>query len=241
MTFYRSLLTGSLGLFFTVSAMAGISLDSSRIVFHAADREQGQAISVTSSGQSTVPYLVKAQILGDVQGTKTQNIFSVTPSLFRLEPDSSNQLRVLQTGNASFAQDRESIFYLRVIALPSQARSENTKSSNVGGSITVSSGSVIKLFYRPDGLAMTQQKAMGSLSFSQQGQKLKVSNSTPYYISLSSLTVGGKRVAMSQSQQNTMIAPFSYLTYQAAPTSGKVTWGAINDYGVVEVFHGVVQ
>lgn len=224
-----------------VSAVAGISFDSSRLIFSASDQANGQSIGVSSSAQSPSPYLVKAQVLGDVRGDKTDTPFSVTPSLFRLEPGSTNQLRILKTGNQLLAKNKESLFYLRMIALPAGQGSELAPKMEVGGAVTVSTGSVIKLFYRPAGLSQTQQQAMAGLQFTQQGNTLRVANPSPYYVTLTSLTVGGKAVAVSARHKNTMIAPFSQMTYSRTGTSGSVTWQAINDFGGVEKFNGKIQ
>lgn len=225
----------------SISAVAGISLDSSRLVFSAADQMNGQSIGVSSSPQSPAPYLVKAQVLGDVRGDKTDTPFSVTPSLFRLEPNGTNQLRILKTGSQQLAKDKESLFYLRVIALPAGQGSELAAKKEVGGAVTVSTGSVIKLFYRPTGLSQTQQQAMAGLQFTRQGSSLRVANPSPYYVTLTSLSVGGKALDVSARQQNTMIAPFSQMTYPSAGGNGSVTWQAINDFGGVEKFNGKIQ
>ena len=225
----------------SVCAVAGISLDSSRLIFSASDQANGQSIGVSSSARSPSPYLVKAQVLADVRGDKTDTPFSVTPSLFRLEPGTTNQLRILKTGNQILAKDKESLFYLRVIALPAGQSSELAPKTEVGGAVTISTGSIVKLFYRPAGLSGTQQQAMAGLQFSQQGNTLRVSNPSPYYVTLTSITVGGKAVAVSASQQNTMVAPFSKTTYLSSGLSSNVTWQAINDFGGVEKFNGKIQ
>lgn len=224
-----------------MSAIAGISLDSTRLIFSASDLANGLLIGVSSSVQSPSPYLVKAQVLGDARGDKTDTPFSVTPSLFRLEPSGSNQLRILKTGNQALAKDKESLFYLRVIALPAGHGSELSAKTEVGGAVTVSTGSVIKLFYPPAGLSQTQQQAMAALKFTLQGNSLRVANSSPYYVTLTSLTVGGKAAAVSVRKQNTMIAPFSHMKYFSPSTVGNVSWKAINDFGGVEKFNGKIQ
>lgn len=242
MSIYRTVCAGLASLlFFSVSALAGISLDSTRIIFLASNDTQGQSIGVTSSLQSTTPYLVKAQVLGDVQGTQIQTPFSVTPSLFRLEPGTTNQLRILKTSEQALPKDKESVFYLRVMALPAGQNDNDASKTELGGAITVSTGSVVKLFYRPTGLSMTQQQAMESLRFSRTGSVLRITNPSPYFVTLSSVTVGGKAVPMSVREQNTMIAPFGEMDYPSANTVGKVTWQAINDFGGKDIFYGVVQ
>lgn len=227
--------------FVSISAFAGISLDGTRIIFPASSSNQGQSIGVTSSQQSTVPYLVKAQVLADVYGEQQQTPFSVTPSLFRLEPGNTNQLRVLKTGQETLPQNKESIFYLRVIAVPAGTKGETNSKTELGGSITVSTGTIIKLFYRPEGLSMTHKKAMSSLQFLRRDNALLVKNPSPYFITLSSLSIDGKALAVSVRKQNTTIAPFSEMSYPDMNALGKVTWQSINDYGGTELFHGSVQ
>lgn len=225
---------------FSISAIAGISLDATRIIFLSSDERKGQSIGVTSSAESLSPYLIKAQVLKDIQGHSADVPFVVTPSLFRLEQGKTNQIRILKT-SGTLPQDRESVFYLRVMAMPAGEKGITTEPTKVEGALTVSTGSIIKLFYRPTSLSMTHQQAMQSLQFSHQGQKLKVTNLSPYFITLSSLKIGNQSVPLSVQKQNTLIAPFSSQTYMTKAVTGQVSWQAINDYGGTEVFHGVIQ
>ncbi|WP_231906718.1 MULTISPECIES: fimbrial biogenesis chaperone [Providencia] len=227
--------------FMCLNAVAGISLDSTRIIFSSADMANGQSIGVSSSATSSTPYLVKAQVLRDVKGERMETLFSVTPSLFRLEPGMTNQLRILKTDNQVLPSDKESLFFLRVMALPSGKGHELDSNAELGGAITVSTGSIIKLFYRPVGLSITHQEAMARLQFSHQDNALHVTNSSPYYVTLTSLSVGNKPVAVSARRQNTMIAPFSQMTYLNSNVVGNVTWQAINDFGGIEKFNGTIQ
>lgn len=230
----------SLGLF-SAGALAGISLDSTRVIFPATDAGQGQSIGVTSSPSSMAPYLVKAQVIDNIEGTQTHTPFSVTPSLFRLEPGTTNQVRILKTGNDALPKDRESLFYFRVMALPAGKDGQDPTKQVVGGSLMVSTGNIIKLFYRPTGLAKRPPLSATSLTFSRQGTTLRVTNPSAYFVTLSSLTVGGRRIPMSLRQKNTMIAPFGSVDYLNVNTGGAVTWQAINDYGGTEKFNGTVQ
>ncbi|MCL0001486.1 fimbria/pilus periplasmic chaperone, partial [Providencia rettgeri] len=110
-------------------AFAGISLDNTRIIFTGTNEQRGQSIGVTSSSSSSEPYLVKAQILEDISGNNLETPFTVTPSIFRLEPGSTNQLRILKIENRKLDQDKESIFYLRVIAMPAGKSNNSQKES----------------------------------------------------------------------------------------------------------------
>lgn len=241
MNIRQIIFSGLIGLgFISTHAMAGIALDSTRIVFNESDIKSGKSIGLTNSG-SSAPYLVKAQVLNDVQGQNANTPFVVTPSLFRLEPSATNQIRIMKATEQLLPKDKESVFYLRVMATPAGELETADAQRELGGAIRVSTGNIIKFFYRPSGLPMTHTQAMGGLYFSRQGNELKVDNPSPYFVTLSSLKVNGKAVPLSVQKQNTMISPRGYQTYTIANPSGNVIWKAINDYGGTEVFHGVVQ
>ncbi|WP_127959447.1 molecular chaperone [Serratia microhaemolytica] len=230
----------SLLLLATTSALAGISIDNSRVVFHAANDGRGQGVGVSSAASSPQPYLVKTQVTRDLQGTDTKTPFVVTPSLFRLEPGSTNQVLVMKKAG-NLPQDRESLFYFRSVAMPAGNRQSPNEVPAVGGTLKVATAAVVKLFYRPAGFSIPQRKAMGMLQFSATNQGLKVTNPTPYYITLSTLQIAGTSVEMNVAKGETMIAPFSNQIYAKAPRQGKVVWKAINDFGAVEVFNGSVR
>lgn len=224
------------------SAIAGISVDSSRVIFQGSDDARGRSVGVTSSASSASPYLVRAQVSRDVEGNNVQTPFITTPSLFRLEPGSTNQVLVMKRpGAGGLAQDRESLFYFRSVAMPAGEKQSTSPSAVLGGALQVSTATVVKLFYRPAGLAIPQQKAMGMLQFSSAGQGIRVTNPTPYYITLASLRIAGVSVPLSPAAGNTMIAPFGHQSYSRVPHQGEVEWKAINDYGGTGVFHGSVQ
>ncbi|MEA5217558.1 fimbrial biogenesis chaperone [Enterobacter cloacae] len=224
------------------AAFAGISVDSSRIIFDHSDNNHGMSVGVTSSASSTNPYLVKTQISKDIEGNNTQTPFVTTPSLFRLEPGNTHQVLIIKkTDSKELLHDRESLFYFRSVAMPAGEKQRASPSSVVGGALQVAMATVVKLFYRPGGLAIPQQQAMGMLQFSSTGQGLRVSNPSPYYITLAGLKVAGVKVPLSPVAGNTMIAPFGTQLYASAPHQGRVEWQAINDYGGTEVFNGSVR
>lgn len=80
----------------SATSVAGIAIDSTRIIFQAADDTTGKSVGITSSSGSLTPYLIKAQILKTPAGEQADTPFLVTPSLFRLEPGSTNQVRIMK-------------------------------------------------------------------------------------------------------------------------------------------------
>lgn len=229
-----------LALFVPFSVFAGISLDATRLVFHGNKSQRGAGIGVTSSASSASPYLVKARVVTTPDGGNTDTPFVVSPSLFRLEPGTTNQLLIMLR-RGGLPQDRESVYYLQVIAQAAGKNNEADKPQALGGAVILSSNTVIKLFYRPAGLSVSPQKAMADLQFSRKGQQLYAYNPSPYFITLSSLNAGGQTVPLSAAKQNAMLAPFSGQMYAVSTPAGKVTWKAINDYGGTEVFRGELR
>lgn len=86
----------------------------------------------------------------------------------------------------------------------------------------------IKLFVRPANLAMPPEEALSQLRFERVGNHLKVSNASPYYVTLVNLKLGG------QTLDNLMVAPKSS-AQQVLPAaaSGTLSWQSVNDYGAI--------
>lgn len=242
--FHRTVYCTSIALMmalWSVFSVAGVSLTATRLIVSGVNGtlEAGSSIGVRSDENSTSPFLVKAQIFRDVDGQDTSVPFVLSPALFRLEPGNTNQVRVIKKGN-TLPQNKESIFYLRVAALPSSPPTQ-TEFSAPEGALNVATGNIIKLFYRPYGLSVTQKEAMGQLQFTAVENRLKVTNPTPYYITLSSLKVNGKPVSIRGQREQNMIAPYEETFFADSPLRGEVHWQAINDYGGQEGFHGTIQ
>lgn len=86
----------------------------------------------------------------------------------------------------------------------------------------------IKLFVRPANLAMPPEEALSQLRFERVGNHLKVSNASPYYVTLVNLKLGG------QTLENLMVAPKSS-AQQVLPAaaSGTLSSQSVNDYGAI--------
>ncbi len=239
---YNRVIQGICGglLLLSASSLAGVAIDTTRIIFSASDKKTGKSVGITSSNQSVTPYLVKAQILRTPYGGNGETPFVVMPSLFRLESGSTNQVRIMMK-NGALPQNKESIFYFRTVAMSTSEKGLNIPKNNIDGMVQVSTGNVIKLFYRPDNLGMTQPQAMKSLTFSSVNNGVKVSNPSPYYITLDSVKIANKPVSLSATKGNNMIAPFSSITYSHVQQQGSVEWKAINDYGGKDEFHAQIQ
>lgn len=212
------------------NACAGVSLGQTRLVYP--QSSNGKTIMLRNSGSEV--YLVQA-VVTDWETNQPVKEFTVLPPLFRLESHASNVLRVVRTGG-EFHLDRESIFHFRVNAIPA---GKVPTGEDRGASLAISLGMGIKLFYRPEGLPMTPGEAYGRLTFQRRRGEVVAYNPTPYYLTLSQLSLGGVPVNLDSAQA--MIPPFSQQYYPSS-SGNKAEWATITDFGgSSDVFHATIQ
>lgn len=171
-----------------------------------------------SNKSENKPFLIQSWI--DNGDGKTRGPFVVTPPLFRLNANDENNLRISYTGG-ELPQDKESIFYINVRAIPSTPKNDINE-------LRLVIKTRIKLFYRPEKLQGKPYDAYKLLTFARSGGQLLITNPSPYYVVFSYLTVGNTVL-----KDTDMIAPGGQLnvTLPANNTGNTVEWSAINDYG----------
>ncbi|HBR1081297.1 TPA: molecular chaperone [Klebsiella quasipneumoniae subsp. quasipneumoniae] len=204
--------------FLSVQAQAGIVIGGTRVVY---DGDKKEASAAIRNPEKSGVYLVQSWVDSGGQGGKAP--FIVTPPLFRINPDEENILRIVRTGG-SLPQDRESVFWLNVKSIP--ATDDSQPRTNV---LQVVVKSRIKLFYRPAGLEGQPESAYHLLSVARSGNRLTVSNPTPYYVTLFTLKADGQEI-----KEADMVPPKGSVSF-TLPSANitHVTWQAISDYGGV--------
>lgn len=196
-------------------AAGGIALGATRVIYPQSADQTSLPISNSSPTQR---FLINSWI-EDANGKKDKT-FVVTPPLFVSEARTENTLRIIYAG-AALPKDRESLFYLNVKAIPSLDKSE-TAGKNI---LQLAILSRIKLFVRPDNLALEPTDAPKKLIFSHAGERVKITNPTPYYITLVNIRSAGHQA------QNMMVAPMAATTVGAS--GSQITFQSINDYGAL--------
>lgn len=201
-----------------VSAEGGISLGATRVIYPAEAKQTSLAVN-NSDNKSR--FLINSWV-EDEQGQKIKT-FAVTPPLFVSEPNSENTLRIIYVG-PPLPGDRESLYWLNVKAIPSVEK-ESLAGKNV---LHLAILSRIKLFVRPSTLTDPVQEAPEALSFALEGNTLKITNASSYYLSLVNMHINQRRV------NNVMVAP-KKSTQVALPSDarGDLTFQTVNDYGAV--------
>lgn len=179
------------GLFISCWVQAGVIIESSRVVFSAADRER----SLLLSNGNAYPVMVQTWIdNGAPEGTpETAGEVPVLPlpGLFRLEPGEKKNLRLLAT-QIKQPQDRESLYWLNIYEIPPADTHLPPDVSKVKVAVRLQ----LKMFYRPKNLQPSIDKLLELQKFSlirlPGALKIKVENSSPYYATFSAAKVMGE-------------------------------------------------
>lgn len=211
-------------------AAASVTLGATRLIYN----ESNDSISLSVNDDDKTPYLVQSWVSTYANAaesgkpaalTEVSNIpFIVTPPLFKMESGDSNTLNIVKTSQSTLPNDRESIFYLNVKAIPGKVKDNNS-------SIMISVKSSLKLFYRPAQIEGDKAaNAWAQLSFQQQGKSLIAKNPTPYYITFYELVADGNKI---NEPQNSMVAPYGKLTYPVKGSVRTISWKAIGDLGQI--------
>lgn len=159
------------------------------------------------------------------EGNANKAPFIITPPLYRLNGGQQNIERILLTG--SLPQDKESLFWLNIKAIPSATKQVN--------SLQIAVKTRIKLIYRPEKLkASTPEDQVNKLTWSRSGNKIQVSNPTPYVINFNDINVGGKKL-----EEASWVAPGAVAAFSLPPgnSGNQIQFSVINDYGSPGIRH----
>ena len=229
---------------FAAGARASVVIGGTRVVFPA---QQGE-VTVRLTNNADKPSLVEAWIdTGNMNSTpdSVTTPFLITPPLFRIDAHKDQSLRIIYTqGSKPLPTDRESLFWLNVLEIPPKPSGPQYAGRNT---LQFAIRSRLKLFYRPANLPGDALKAPDKLGFKidrGQGMALEVHNPTPYYITISKLSLGKGSKAIPGASG--MVAPFGDLRLplkgvaRAPATGTPVVFETIDDFGSGDVHRGTL-
>ncbi|HEB0852176.1 TPA: molecular chaperone [Citrobacter braakii] len=195
----------------------GVVLQRTRVIYNA-DRKEAALPLLNHSDK--MPYLLQSWVDNLQDGERGP--FIITPPLFRLDAGDSSSLRIIKT-DASLPDDKESMFYINVRAIPAQNKSTADKNM-----LTLVFKTRIKLFYRPAQLKGRAVDAWKTVVFKRSGNSLNIYNPSEYYVVFAGMNVGKTELT----QSIDYLAPGENKTLPLpANTGNTVKWAAINDYG----------
>lgn len=193
------------------AVQAGVVVGGTRLVYDGKKKES----SLNLRNPDGIAYLIQSWV--DMpDGVPGKAPFVITPPLFRLDGKQNNVLRVVRAGG-DLPNDKESLFWLNVKAIPSAEKRDNT--------LQIAIKTRIKLIFRPSGVEGVPEEAAQHLKWQRSGGKLQVNNPTPFYLTFFSVKVNGSEV-----KETYMVAPFGTITFPA-PGGNSVSWSIINDFG----------
>lgn len=222
--FRPSIMLSLLLMIFTMhTASAAIALDRTRIVFNA---EQPIFSLTISNKNNRLPYLAQAWI-EDEAGEKIRGPLTVIPPLQRLEPNQSSQVKVQAMPTAKqLPADRETLYYFNLREIPPKSDTPNT--------LQIALQTRIKLFYRPEALAVMSESApwQEQLTLEKRGDQYVVKNPTAYYVVIVDGSAA-KDTAGPEDFEPLMLAPFAEgaLNISAARLGSHPVLTYVNDYG----------
>ena len=211
-------------------AMADLVLSGTRVIYPAAKKDV--TIQMTNKGKR--PLLAQSWIDAGDPSARPESVdvpFYLTPPVTRIDPEKGQTLRLVYN-QPTLPKDRESIYWLNVLEIPSKAKSSGKEADN--NTLQLAFRTRIKIFFLPENLKPLPNEAAAKVVWQKSGDnKITADNPTPYYISYSSIDlVSGSRTL---DLGDSMLAPFSKadLTAKQSITGAgwKVKYAAINDYG----------
>ena len=149
---YLKYLSTTLALFGALclgQAQASVVMTGTRVIYPATAKEKTLQLTNTDAHPNLVQvWLDKGNPKSTVESADAP--FVVNPQIFRMEPHAGQMVRLIYTGEG-LPQDRESVFWLNVLEVPSSSpdKADAAASNNSAGKLQVAFRSQLKLFYRP--------------------------------------------------------------------------------------------
>ncbi|WP_369499273.1 fimbria/pilus periplasmic chaperone [Proteus mirabilis] len=198
-------------------AYAVVSLGATRVIYFAGEKQ----VKLPVINNDEKRYLIQSWI--ENSEGKKDNSFVITPPLFSMQGKKENTLRIIDATNNKLPKDRETLFWLSVKSIPAVEKSLANENM-----LQLAIISKIKFFYRPKDLTISPDENYKKLQFKRNNDTLIIKNPTPYFITMTELELGGKKL------ENTMVPPFEDKSI-SIPTSayGKLSFQTINDYGAI--------
>ncbi|MBG3035524.1 molecular chaperone [Proteus mirabilis] len=210
----KSIILFFISLFIINTSYAGVIISGTRVIYN----EGNKNVSINVKKPDKMPYLIQSWI--DDFEEKKQSKFTITPPLFRLNPDKENTLRIFLT-EEGLPSDQESLFWLNIKTIPATEKTEN--------SLQIAFKTQMKLIYRPKSLKdVNFEEEQKKLSWSKERGKVIVYNPTPYFMNFQTIKFNGKLV-----DDVSYAKPFSTKSFDINDNNehGLISWELINDYG----------
>lgn len=197
----------------TPAAMAGVMPATTRVIYPQGEREK----TLMLVNANDYPVIAQTWVDNGEGSPDADGMpFVILPPVFRLAAGAMQGLRIIYNHDP-LPQDRESVFWLNLYEVPPDAPANGTPH------LRLAMNTQLKIFYRPQGITITPEEAIGKLTFTQSSNGkdsvIEFHNPTPLNISLTTISVTGHSGQINARQQNDMmIKAYSNKRY---PLSGE--------------------
>lgn len=154
--------------------------------------------------------------------------FIISPPIARVDAGNGQSLRIKKTVDKNIvATDRESMWWLNILDIPSADKNSVTDNSAV---LNLAIRSRFKFFWRPSGLG-DRQNAENKIKIIANQRDITLVNPTPFFITVADIVTSSGHGLINE---GVMVAPKSRTTINAKQQVGQgesVVLQAISDYG----------
>lgn len=224
---------------FALPSSASVVIVGTRIIYPSGSN----GISVQLLNKANSVHLAQTWIDDGQPDAKPEDLhvpFIVSPAVVKVAGNNGQTLKIKRVGDGSkLPKDREAVYWLNMLDIPPAP--ENNDGKNY---LQMAVRSRIKMFWRPDGLAISQNQIPQNIKFSSNGKGVCIDNKTPYHITLVQLMRwDGKSQKVQDGakkdhliQQTMMITPFSCKAAASGELNGKIKPGKyqlvrLDDFG----------
>ena len=161
--------------------------------------------------------------------TTTETPFFITPPISVIEPNQGQALRILFNHAKQLPTDRETMFWLNVLDIP-------TKPENLNNYLQFAVRNRLKLFYRPTLVtSQQQQQAFQNIQIIKSQNTLIIHNPSPFYLNFSRSKLMLNNGESNELKQLTYLKPFSKQEFQInnLGLAQSIHFALINDYGAL--------
>ncbi|MBW4191219.1 molecular chaperone [Enterobacter bugandensis] len=196
------------------AANAGVVIGGTRVIYDGNKKES----SISVNNPDTTPYLIQSWV-ETLNGGAEKAPFIITPPLYRLDKEQQNVERIVLAG--ALPQDKESLYWLNIKAIPAAPRKDNT--------LQIAVKTRIKLIYRPAALkGVIPEELADKLTWQRSGNQIQVTNPTNVVMNFNEINVNGKKL-----EDVSYVLPGATARFDLpkGASGGAVTFKIINDYG----------
>jgi P pilus assembly chaperone PapD len=202
-----------------------IKIGVSRVIYP----EQSGGVTLSVMNPQPQPVLIATKFYAADRLSKGD--YLATPPVFLLQSNQTGEIKFLRTNN-TYPKDRESLNWVCVKSVPPKQDYTESKKTVKEVSLTVNRTAKIclQVRFRPNAIANQSKFKADSISWKKQGNTVIATNTTPYYITLK--TISGINADLNE--KNNLISPFANINFTSKKsTATAVNWQYVNDLGAV--------